>query len=189
MKSLAAKLTTLMAAALLLLGCPERTEQEDSGGVLLEMEIVDSIFQIGVNDSTVVSLPTVDIQSIPAQPDGETSELMDIQLDRIEVVFSRADTGTRVPPPFNFNVVGYVPVGGVLTYSNLPIMSRDQLERPPLSDLKFANGAIDRETGAPIIKLNATFRAYGRTVAGKNVSSVPRSQTFECIPSLSTSFQ
>lgn len=189
MKALAAKLTTLTVAGLLLLGCPERTEQEDSGGVLLEMELVDSIFRVGVNDSTLVSMPTVEISSVVAQPGGETSSLMDIELNLIEVVYTRADTGTRVPPPFNFNVVGYVPVGGSLTYTNLPIMSRDQLERAPLSDLKFSNGAVDRETGAPIVKLNATFRAYGRTLAGKHVSSVPRTQTFEFVPSLSSSLQ
>jgi hypothetical protein len=181
------KILCSTAIALAVVGCPERTEQEDTGGVLLEVEFVDTIFQVPVNGTSVVSIPTVEIENIIARPGGESSRLMDVQLNTVEVTYSRADTGTRVPPPFTFNVVGNVPVNGVLTYTNLPIMSRDQLERAPLSDLKFSNGAIDRETGAPIIKLNATVRVFGQTLTGKNVASTPRSQTFEFVPSL-TSF-
>ncbi len=107
---------------------------------------------------------------------------MDTQLETIEVIFSRADTGTRTPPPFYINLVGTIPAGGELSYSDLPIMSLDQFNRVPLSDLKFANGAFDRETGASVVKLFATFRAYGRTVSGKNVASTPRTQTFEFVP-------
>ena len=38
--------------------------------------------------------------------------MMDVQLETIEVIFSRADTGTRVPPPYYVNLIGTVPVGG-----------------------------------------------------------------------------
>ena len=113
---------------------------------------------------------------------------MDVQLNVIEVTFSRADTGTRVPPPFVFNVIGTVPVGGTLTYSDLPIMSTDQLRSLPLADLLFENGAIDRETGASTIKLNVSVRVFGRTVGGDDVASNSRTQTIEFVPSLQTVF-
>ncbi|MEM1202786.1 MAG: hypothetical protein AAGN66_06110 [Acidobacteriota bacterium] len=178
----------VLTLALLFVGCEERTEETDSGGVLLEVEFVDSIFRVGVNDTSLVSIPTVTIDSIVARPGGSTSELMNVQLDVIEVTFSRADTGTRVPLPFVFNVIGTVPVGGTLSYNDLPIMSSDQLRGEPLGDLLFENGAIDRETGASTIKLNVTVRVFGRTIGGSDISSNPRTQTIEFVPSLATTF-
>lgn len=171
-----------LAALLIFLGCNDRVDEADSGGVLLEVEFEQTVFRIGVNSATLVQIPTTNINSIIARPAGAGSQLMDVQLDTVEVTFTRLDTGTRVPPPFYFNVISTVPAGGTLTYDNMPIMSFDQLNRPPLSDLKFENGAFDRETGASVVKLLATVRVYGKTVSGKNVSSTPRSQNFEFVP-------
>lgn len=171
-----------LAALLLFLGCNDRVDEVDSGGVLLEVEFEETIFRVGVNTTTLVQIPTTNITSIIARPAGTGSQLMDVQLDTVEVTFTRLDTGTRVPPPFYFNVISTVPAGGTLTYDNMPIMSFDQLNRPPLSDLKFENGGYDRETGAAVVKLLATVRVYGKTVSGKNVSSTPRSQNFEFVP-------
>ncbi len=171
----------LLAIVLLALGCVERTEETDTGGVLLEVEFVDTVLRIGVEEGEIVQIPTIEIDNIIADPVGTTSSLMDVQLRSIETTFSRADTGTRVPPPYFLNVIGTVPVGGTLTYSNLPIMSAEQTRVPPLSDLLIANGGFDRETGSTIIRLNVTFRVFGTTVAGTRVASQPRTQTFEFV--------
>ena len=184
MKTLGKILT--IALALVAFGCAERIEEQDTGGVVLEVEFVDTVFRVGVNDGDLVSLETVTVNSIVPNTDQTTSQLMDVQLNTIEIVYSRADTGTAVPPPFVYNVVGTVPVGGQLTYTGLPIMSTDQLDRPPLSDLLFQNGAVDRETGQTTIRINVTIRVYGQTVAGTDVASVPRTQTFEFVPTLVT---
>ena len=171
-----------LAAALVFLGCNDRVDEVDSGGVLLEVEFEETLFRIGVNSTSLVQIPSININSIIARPSGAGSQLMDVQLDLLEVSFTRLDTGTRVPPPFYLNVISTVPAGGTLTYDDLPIMSLDQLNRPPLSDLKFENGGFDRETGASVVKLLATVRVYGKTVSGKNVASTPRSQSFEFVP-------
>ncbi len=177
-------ITKLLALtlALVFLGCNDRVDDVDSGGVLLEVELQSTVYRVGVNSTTLVQIPTVIITNTVARPNGNSSALMDVQLESVEIVYTRADTGTRVPPPFYFNAVSTVPVGGTLTYTDMPIMSFDQLNRQPLSDLKFENGAFDRETGAALVKLNATVRAYGRTVSGKSVASTPRVQTFEFVP-------
>jgi hypothetical protein len=109
---------------------------------------------------------------------------MDVLVDVYEVTFTRADTGTRIPPAFVYRRAGTVPVGGSLTLSNFPIMSVEQMRSPPLSDLLFENGGIDQETGSSVIKINATFTIYGKTVAGDDVASQPRTETLEFIPSL-----
>lgn len=171
-----------LAAALVFVGCNDRVDDVDSGGVLLEVEFEETVFRVPVNGTSAVQIDSVTINSIVVVPGGPSSALMDVQLETIEVVYSRADTGTRVPPPYYLNVISTVPANGTLTYSDLPIMSFDQLNRAPLSDLRFENGAVDRETGASVVKLFATVRAYGKTVSGKNVSSPPRTQTFEFVP-------
>ena len=173
---------------LALVGCTDRVGEIDSGGVALEVEFTDSVFRVAVNETDLLSLPTVNINSVLTNSGGASSSLMDIELNTIEITYSRADTGTRAPVPFVYNVVGTVPAGGELTYTDLPVMTLDQLRGPPLSDLLFQNGARDSETGASVIKINLTMRVFGKTVAGVDVASVARTQTFEFVPSSTTSF-
>jgi hypothetical protein len=174
----------LALAALTVLGCEERTEQTDSGGVLLEVEFVNSPIRIGVEDSDIVQIPTINVNSIVTNPTASTSSLMDVQLRSIDVSYSRADSGSRVPPPFFFNTIGTVPVGGTLTLSNYPILSVEQMRAPPLSDLLILNGGFDRETGNTYIRLNVTFKVFGTTLTGTTVASQPRTETFEFVPTL-----
>ncbi len=174
----------LLAALLIAFGCEERTEETDTGGVLLEVEFTNTILRAGVEDSETVTIPTISINSIVANPSGSTSSLMDVQLRSLQVTFTRADSGTRVPPPYFFNLIGTVPVGGTLTLSNFPIMSTEQTRTEPLSDLLVLNGGFDRETGNTFIRLNVTFRVFGTTLTGTSVASVPRTQTIEFVPTL-----
>ncbi len=172
----------LLVLPLLVLGCDERTEETDSGGVLLEVEFTSTVSQVGVEENQTLSIPTITVSSIVADPSGGTSSLMDVQLRSLETTFTRADTGTRVPPPYFFNIISTVPVGGTLTLSNFPIMSTEQMRSPPLTDLLIANGGFDRETGNTFIRLNVTFRVFGTTLTGTNVASQPRTQTIEFVP-------
>ena len=174
----------LLAALLIVFGCEERTEQTDTGGVLLEVEFTSTVAIVGVEQSETVTIPTITVNSIVADPNGSNSSLMDVQLRSLEVTFRRADSGTRVPPPYFFNVISTVPVDGTLTLSNFPIMSTEQTRSPPLSDLLLVNGGFDRETGNTFIRLDVTFRVFGTTLTGTNVASVPRTQTIEFVPTL-----
>ncbi len=177
-------LPAIMLAAFIALGCEERTEQTDSGGVLLEVDFTNTILRVGVEETEIVTIPTISVNSIVADPSGSTSTLMDVQLRSLEVTFTRADSGTRLPPPYFFNIIGTVPVGGSLTLSSFPIMSVEQTRAPPLSDLLIASGGFDRETGLTYIRLNVTFRVFGTTLTGTNVASGPRTQTLEFVPTL-----
>jgi hypothetical protein len=171
-------------ALLFALGCEERTEETDSGGVLLEVEFTNTVLFVGVEETPVLTIPTITINSIIADPTGGTSSLMDVQLRTLEVTFSRADSGTRVPPPYFANVIATVPAGGTSTLTNFPIMAAEQMRAPPLSDLLIANGGFDRETGQTFIRLDITFRAFGTTLPGTRVATQPRTQTTEFVPTL-----
>ncbi len=171
----------LLALPLVLWACADQ-EEVDTGGVALQVEFVNAPLRIGVNDDEVVSIPTIEIDHIVANASAGTSDLMNVQLDLYEVTFSRSDTGTRVPPPYVFSLSGVVPVSGTLTLNGFPVMSVEQLRSPPLSDLLFENGGFDKETGSTVIRIDMTFVLFGRTLAGDEVASNPRVETFEFVP-------
>ncbi len=174
----------VVASLLFVLGCNERTDEADNGGVLLEVQFTSTLLRVGVEETETLNIPTITINSVVANPSAGTSSLMDVQLRTLEVTFSRADSGTRVPPPYFVNVIGTVPVGGSLVLSNFPVMSTEQTRVPPLSDLLIANGGFDRETGQTFIRLDMTFRAFGTTLTGTSVASQPRTQTTEFVSTL-----
>ncbi len=169
--------------ALAVLGCEERTDGTDHGGVLLDVSWASAgggiPFRVSVNGTDSLMIPTIRISSTAADPRGVTSALMDVEMETMEVVFRRSDTGTQVPAPYVVSVLGTVPIGGNLTLNNWDVMSFEQFRNPPLSDLMFENGGIDKETGLDVIRLELITRVFGRTRSGKSVQSVPRAQTIE----------
>ena len=178
---------TLAIAALVALavvGCESRTDKTDGGGVVLSISDFDGL-PIGVNVEGAlaaggfVQVEEFVIENIPKDPNGITSDLMNVEIQSYEINFSRADTGTRVPTPFVRGLFGVVPVGGDFTVENLPIMSAEQLANPPLSDLRPRNGGIDTETGSEVIILNVSLRFFGRTLSGDEVQTAPAQFTIE----------
>lgn len=176
-------LVAVLGLALLVLGCSD-LEETDTGGVVLKVDFVNVPGQIGVNDQTEVTIPTIEIESIvPNVADGQ-SQLMDVLVDLYEVTYSRADTGTRVPQAFIFKRASTVPVSSTLTLTNFPVLGRAQMESEPLADLLFENGGIDRETNSSLIRMNVTFQIFGKTLAGDEVASTPVTETLEFVPSV-----
>lgn len=182
-------LATLITALGLGLGaCESRTDKTDGGGVLLSVSDFDGLpVQAGVNNvinnlGGLVQIGEITIQNIAKDPTGQTSSLMNVEMDSYEVLYSRADGGTRVPPPFVRDIFGVAPVNGTETYENLPVMSLEQLDAVPLSDLQFINGGFDRETGNQTILLNFRLRFFGRTLTGDEVQTEPIGFTIEFVP-------
>ncbi len=169
--------------ALAMLACEARTDGTDHGGVLLDVAWAASgggiPFRVSVNGNDSLMIPTIRISSIAADPNGATSSLMDVELETMEVVFRRSDAGSQVPAPYVVSVLGTVPIGGILTLNNWDVMSFEQFRNPPLSDLRFENGGLDKETGLDVIRLELITRVFGRTRSGRSVQSVPRAQTIE----------
>lgn len=171
----------LLVLGLAALGCDGDVQTTDSGGVLLQLDLGETFpYRVSVNGSDAVQLDMT-IQSIATNSDLPTSELMNVILESLEVTFTRIDGGTRTPPPFFRSLAGVVPVNGSLDYF-LTVMTSEQMRGAPLSDLLFENGGFDKETGKTNIKLDLTFRFFGRTLGGQELESVPRTQTFEFVP-------
>ena len=177
----------ILLLAIGIAGCDSRTDRTDSGGVLFSVrEAVGLPLLVGVNSTIaagcLVQVESFTIQNIAKNPTGDTSDLMNVEMQSYEVMYSRADRGTLVPTPFVRGIFGVAPVDGTLEYDNLPVMSCDQINQKPLSDLKFANGGFDQETGESNVVMNFKVRFFGRTLSGDTVETAPIFFTIEFIP-------
>jgi hypothetical protein len=166
--------TMALAAAVLLAlgGCDSRTDKTDGGGVILSITEWDGVpVVVSVNSNFLVQIEEIVLTNIPKIPGGTTSQLMNVEVESYEVTFTRAGNGTRIPTPYVAGAGGNVPINGTDTFGNLVLMSQDQLDNPPLSDLLFENGGVDKETGLERITLNVRIRFFGRTLSGDEVQS------------------
>ncbi len=179
-----AMLATLAVALTGLLGCQSRTDRTDGGGVLLsvsQLSMPPTQFVLPTTPMPGMLLPTVTsvtIQNIVKDPTPtSTSMLENVELNEYEVTYTRADTGTRVPPPLIENFGGVVPVNGTLLISNLNILANNQVDTLPISDI--AQYGVDRETNSTIIVLNVSIVFFGKTLSGQAVQTTPSGFTME----------
>jgi hypothetical protein len=182
----AAKTALVLAGLLTVLGCDSRLEKTDGGGVLLSVSDFDGLPTVvsvsAARTDGIVTIDQITIESIPRDIDGDTSDLMNVEMQSYEVTFTRGDGGTRVPPPLVRNIFGVTPVGGSQTYDNLPILTADQITTVPLKDLFLENGGFDKETDKTNIILNLSLRFFGRSIAGEAVDTAPVRFTVEFVP-------
>lgn len=175
-----------VAVVAALASCSSSVDKVDSGGVTLSVTDFDGLpITVSVNtaaDLGFVQVGQIDVENVPLNPTGVTSDLMDVEIRSYEVTYSRADTGTRVPPKYTRGLFGIAPVSGTFTVENLPVMGLDQLLNEPLSDLLFENGGVDSETGSQRIQINFKIRFFGRTLGGKAVETGPAYFTVEFTP-------
>lgn len=181
------KATRVMAiglAAASLLACESRTDRTDGGGVLLSISDFDGLpIAVAVNSSNgFLQVGEIQITSVIKNPDLVGTSIMNVEIQSYEVIYTRGDTGTKVPPIFVRGLFGVVPVGGIFTVENLPVMAPEQFNVPPMSDLLFQNGGFDKETGQRQIILNFHIRFFGRTLSGDAVDTAPASFTVTVRP-------
>lgn len=171
-----------LAAALA--GCSARTDKTDGGGVLLSISDFDGLpIALAVNSSDgFLQVGEIQVTSVIKNPNLAGSVLMNVEISSYEVSYSRGDTGTKVPPIFVRGLFGVVPAGGVFTVENLPVLAPEQFNVSPISDLLFANGGFDKETGSRQIVLNFHVRFFGRTLSGDAVQTEPASFTVTVTP-------
>lgn len=162
----------LLLVAGALIGCDSRTD-EAQGGVILSISDFDGRPLVAsVNDAPgTIVIESVTIQNITADPDGVSSDLMNVELDSYRVTYRRVDEGTRTPPTLVRGISGVVPSDGTLTIDPLIIVGTAQLTNPPLSDLLFENGGIDSETGDEIIIMELALQFFGETIGGEEVAT------------------
>ncbi len=177
-------LAILSVVALGFVACEGRTDRTDSGGVLLSISDFDGLpIRVNVNSSNaLLQVGEFVVQNVAKNPTGVVSDLMNVELRSFEVVYSRADRGTRKPNTYTKGIFGVAPVNGTFTVENLDVMGAEQFLNEPLSDLFFENGGFDKETGSQVISMNLTIRFFGRTLSGDAVQTAPATFTVEFLP-------
>lgn len=183
----AAALFALAALALAVAGCSSGDRVDDSeGGVILSVSDFDGLpSQVSINAlgfPPLVTIEQITIDNLPKDPNGNTSDLMNVEMQSYEVVYTRVDSGTRTPTPLVRSIFGVAPVAGTIVYENLPILGAEQLTNPPLEDLLVLNGGIDSETGGRTITLELRIRFFGRTLTGDDVATAPIRFDIEFVP-------
>jgi hypothetical protein len=167
--------------ALAVASCRSRTDRSE-GTVLLSVSDFDGLpfallLRNGPPAGPPFSIGQITLRSTAKDPDGTTSELMDIELRSYEVRFRRRDAGTRVPPPAVQGVFGIVPVNSTTDLDNVPFLFSDQVLSQPLRDLR--DFGVDQETGTAVVVLDASIRFFGRTLSGDEIATEPATFTVE----------
>lgn len=170
-----------LAALVFVGGCSSDRVEDQEGTVFLSVSDFDglpvaasvNLLAGGGGGAALLQVEQIVIQNLPRDPGAPTSDLQNVEMRSYEVVYTRADTGTRVPTPLVRTIFGVAPVGGTVTYDNLVVAASEQLLNPPLSDLLFLNGAIDSETGSQVMTVEFRIRFFGRTIAGDDIVTAP----------------
>lgn len=180
----ATKTIALCLLAVSLVACEGRTDRTDGGGILLSISDFDGLpISLAVNSSTgFLQVDELTISSVVKNLDILASDIMNVEIQSYEVIYTRGDNGTVVPTPFVRALFGVIPAGGLYTVNNLPVMAPEQFDHPPISDLLFINGGFDKETGEREIVMNFHLRFFGRTLSGDAVETEPASFTVTITP-------
>src|SRR5688572_17103390 len=107
-----------------LAGCEASTHQTDSGGVLLRVTAFDGLTNV-VSVSAASGLVTIEsltLTILSADPADRSSELQSIAVRQIEVTLRRRDPELRLPPPFVESLSLVVPAGGTADILILPFI-------------------------------------------------------------------
>ncbi|HVT57929.1 MAG TPA: hypothetical protein VHR45_05985 [Thermoanaerobaculia bacterium] len=176
-------LLAVILATVPVAGCRSRTDRT-TGAVLLTFGTITGIPAVVSTKTSItsgfVAIGTFILQSIVKDPTGTTSALQDIEVSTYQVVYTRRDSGTRVPPTLVANLQLAVPVNGSGTINNLPIVRLDQLLNPPLNDL--AQFGFDQETKTTVITIDCAITFFGHTLSGDAIASSPAKFTLEFTP-------
>jgi hypothetical protein len=184
MKNRRTVLLLLLAVALVASSCRSRTDTSE-GSVILSVSHFDGL-PVHVSLATAAAttggfqVGTITLRNFPKDPASGTSDLQGIEMRSYTITYRRRDTGTRVPPPVTNQIFGLVTVNGTLDLLNLPFLTEDQLQSPPLSDL--VNFGRDTETGTSVVVLDVTYQFFGRTLSGDDIASAPSGFTIDVTP-------
>ena len=180
---LTSRLLTLGLLALAAGACSSGDlSKTDSGGVTLSVTDFDGLpITVSARSSgDLAQIGSLTVTNVAVDPSGTTSDLMNVEIQSYEVTYTRADTGTRVPPKLVNYIFGIAPVNGTFVMTDGPFMRAEQFNTQPILDLK--NLGIDSETGSRQVRLTVGMRFFGHTLAGKAVQSNTAYFTLEVTP-------
>ena len=159
--------------ALVLAGCyGGNSSAQTEAPVFLSANVTEGPLAVNMSTSTQVVIPTGTINSKAKSPSATLSAQDDVVLTQWVVTCTRTDGGTVASPQWQNFFQAYVPAGGSVTWTNLPIFPEEYFQQAPLYQLFPVNGGYDKETNKTNIRQRLHIEVFGKTVAGKAVSLV-----------------
>ena len=118
---LTSRLLTLGLLALAAGACSSGDlSKTDSGGVTLSVTDFDGLpITVSARASgDLAQIGSLTVTNVAVDPSGTTSDLMNVEIQSYEVTYTRADTGTRVPPKLVNYIFGIAPVNGTFVMTD-----------------------------------------------------------------------
>jgi hypothetical protein len=162
----------VVLAAMFVPGCTGNHSSDSVAPIFLSENIPAPVSTVNMSTAIDVVIPSMTINSqIKAAGTTGLSPQNDVTLTLWVITPSRVDGGTVASPQWRTAFAStYVPAGGSVTLSNVPIFPAEYFNQPPLNQLFPVNGGIDKETGKSSIRQRLQIEVFGKTVSGKSVS-------------------
>ena len=173
----------MLAAAVVLVSCGGSTTLDDTeAAVYIVTEIdtynpdIDICTYLGAGTDVVIE--TLRFQSNAKAPGAALPSSQDVRLLRWVITPERNDGGDTASPQAVYDQGVIVPAGGETTLDNYRVYPVENLNDIPLAYLLPENGGVDPETGNRNIRQRFVLQAFGETMSGKSVATIPQSVQF-----------
>jgi hypothetical protein len=118
-----------------------------------------------------VTVPTLTFNSKAKSPTGKLSAQDDVTLTEWVTTCTRADGGTVASPEWRKYRTVYVAAGGASSLADTSIFPSEYFQKMPLAQLLPGGTGFDQETGQTNIRQRLHVEVFGKTVAGRDVST------------------
>jgi hypothetical protein len=170
----------MLATVVVLISCGGSTTLDDTeAAVYVTTEIdaynpdIDICFFLAAG--TDVTIENLIFRSNPKDIGASLPSSQDVRLLRWVITPERNDGGETASPQAIYDQGVIVPAGGETTLENYRVYPVENLDEVPLAFLLPENGGVDPETGNRNIRQRFMLQAFGETVSGKSVATIPQS--------------
>ena len=158
--------------ALALAGCYGGNDSADTvAPVMITTDVtVGPTFSI-MSANLDVTVPTLTFNSKAKSPTAKLSVQDDVTLTEWVTTCSRTDGATVASPQSRKFRTVYISAGGSATLADTSIFPHELFQQVPLVQLLPGNDGFDKETGKTNIRQQLHVEVFGKTVAGRDVST------------------
>jgi hypothetical protein len=152
-------------------GCGANRSADTAAPVLIITDVTLGPTFCLVSANVDITVPTLTFNSRGKSPHSTLSAQDDVVLTEWVTTCSRTDGGTVVSPQSRKFRTVYVAAGGSASLADTSIFPHELFQQLPLLQLFPENGGFDKETGKTNIRQKLHVEVFGKTVAGKTVST------------------
>jgi len=158
--------------ALALAGCYDGNSTADTvAPVMITTDLTLAPTFSVMSGGADVTVPTLTFTSRAKSPSATLSQQDDVTLTEWVTTCTRADGGTVASPEWRKYRTVYVASGGTASLVDTSIFPSEYFQKMPLAQLLLGGTGFDQETGQTNIRQRLHVEVFGKTVAGRDVST------------------